>query len=105
RRQAMARDIGDHDGEPVLVDAKDVEVVATDGGAGLEGERELDSFTGFEGLGQQAALDLAGKLELFVQRFLLGGFGDQALEARGHLVEGTLQIAKLVASPYGDPVA
>ena len=68
----MPRDIGNHHHQPILVEPQDIEVVASNGGTGLEQGSEFDAIGGRYVCRKQALLQLARDLELLFQHFLLG---------------------------------
>ena len=108
-REAVPRHVRDDHAKPAPVPfplagkLEDVEVIAADRGRRLEEGGELDPLHLQSLARDQVLLDFAGELEFPLQGTPRRALGDQALEARRHLVERGLKRADLVPAPHRDP--
>src|SRR5262249_41941549 len=103
RRESVPRDVPDRDGRAAVRHGKDVVVGAPEVRRRLEGRRRLEAVPARFGSGKKALLDRARDGELRLELLLARRVAQQTLYRVGHPVEGSGEVADLVAGARVHP--
>ncbi len=96
---AFAGYIADGESEVAVGQAEIIVIVAGDHAGGRHLRQLIlrgSAGAGRRERGEKLALHAAGDLDFRLQALLLFGHGDEAFEARGHVVEGVSELGQLI---------